>query len=125
MRLSLRQHPRKELPRHFLVQQAFSVLAEHGMVPHRLIHLQAHEPPEKQVIVQLLHQQPLAAYRVEDLQKHGSEEALRWHRWSPVFACMPSKSLAIARRLRPQTCGSPAADGPAELALLAGYGKIN
>ena len=62
--LSRRQHAREKQTRHILVQQPFPILAEHRMVPHRLIDLQAREPAEQQVIRQLLYQQPFTANRV-------------------------------------------------------------
>jgi hypothetical protein len=48
MRLGLCQHAQEKLPGNLLVQQAFPVLAEHGVVPNRFIQLQAYEPAEQQ-----------------------------------------------------------------------------
>ena len=52
---------------HFLIQQPIPILAVHGRVPHPVIDLQAYEPAEQQVVIELLHEQVLAADRVEHL----------------------------------------------------------
>ena len=41
------------------------------MIPHRLVHLHPHKPPEQQVVLQLLDQHSFASYQIEDLQKKG------------------------------------------------------
>jgi hypothetical protein len=38
-----------------------AVLGEHCLVPHRVVHAQANEPTEEQIVVDLLRQQPLRA----------------------------------------------------------------
>jgi serine phosphatase RsbU (regulator of sigma subunit) len=48
-----------ELLRHIGSQQPVTVLREHRMVPHRLVHAKAHKPAEQKVVVDLLNQQPL------------------------------------------------------------------
>ncbi len=58
-------------------QQAFAVLGEDRGVPDRIVHGQAHEPPKQEVVVELLHQQPLAPDRVEHLKQQGPEQLLR------------------------------------------------
>ena len=55
-----------------LVQQPITVLAEHGVIPYWVIDLQAHKPAKQQVVVQLLHQQPFAPHRIENLQQQRS-----------------------------------------------------
>jgi hypothetical protein len=40
------------------------------------VHAHAHEPAEQQVVIQLLHQHPLAAARVEDLQKQRLQSGM-------------------------------------------------
>jgi hypothetical protein len=42
-------------------QQAIAILGERGRCPHRVVHRQAHESAEQQVVLQLFHQQPLTA----------------------------------------------------------------
>jgi len=54
------QHLIEELLGDVPFHQPFAILAEHCRHPHRLIHVQAHKPPEQQVVPQLLHQHPLA-----------------------------------------------------------------
>ena len=39
---------------HIRAQQPIPVLGKHRMVPHRIVHAQAHEPAEQQVVVDLL-----------------------------------------------------------------------
>jgi hypothetical protein len=39
------------------------------VIPYRLIHLHPHKPPKQQVVLQLLDQHSLTAYRIEDLQQ--------------------------------------------------------
>src|SRR5471032_124519 len=48
--------------------------------PDRIVHREADEPAEQDVVFQLFHQQPLAPNRVEDLQQQRSQELLRWNR---------------------------------------------
>ena len=50
------------------IEQARAVFGEHGHIPDGIVHVQAHEPAEQQVIVELFHQQPFAAHRVQRLQ---------------------------------------------------------
>ena len=45
-----------------------AVLGEHRMVPHCIVHTQAHEPAKQEVVVNLLDQQSLRANRVKHLQ---------------------------------------------------------
>src|SRR2546430_17569800 len=62
------------------LQQPIPVLSEGRRVPDRIIDAQAHEPPEEQVVVELLDQHSLAADAVEELQKKGFEQPLRCDR---------------------------------------------
>src|SRR5271169_120634 len=77
------QHPREKGRRDLLVQQSLPVLAVHRVIPHHLVHLHPHEPPEQQVVLQLLDQHSLAAYRIENLQQQGPKQPLRRYRWPP------------------------------------------
>src|SRR5258708_3736234 len=76
--------PKKTPPRHIAFQQTLAVLAEYRGHPHRLIHVQPHKPAEQQVVIKLLHQQPLAAHRVQHLQQQGPQQLLRRDRRPPV-----------------------------------------
>src|SRR5574341_177609 len=58
------------------VEQALTVLGEHRRVPHRVVHVEADEPPEKEVVVELLHQLALAPDRIEDLEQLRPEQLL-------------------------------------------------
>jgi hypothetical protein len=53
------------------IEQPLAVLGEHGHIPNGVVHVQAHEPAEQQVIVELFHQQPFAAHRVQRLQNRA------------------------------------------------------
>ena len=66
-------------------RQPLAVLGEHGHIPNAVIHVQAHEPAEQQVIVQLFHQQPFAAHRVQRLQQERSQQLFRRDRRPPGF----------------------------------------
>jgi len=54
-------------------------------IPDGVVHVQTHEPTEQQVIVELFHQQPLAAHRVQRLQQERSQQLLRRDRRPPGF----------------------------------------
>src|SRR5450755_4523835 len=60
------QHSLEKRLRDLFIQQTLPILAIHRMVPDRLIHLHSYEPPEQQVVLQLLDQHSLTAYRIED-----------------------------------------------------------
>ena len=45
--------------------------------------MQADEPPEQEVVVEFLHQQPFAPDRVEHLQHQGAQQLLRRDRRTP------------------------------------------
>src|SRR5579872_6970586 len=49
----------------------------------RFVHLEAYEPAKQDVVVELLHEQPLAANRIKDLEQLGAEEPLGWNRRAP------------------------------------------
>lgn len=61
-------------------QQALTVLAERGRRPDRIVHVQADEPAEEQVVLQFFHQQPLAAHGVQHLQQQRAQQLFRRHR---------------------------------------------
>ena len=50
------------------IEQTLAVLGEHGHIPNDVIHVQANEPAEQQVVVELFHQHRFAAHRVQRLQ---------------------------------------------------------
>ena len=88
-RLGLSQHPLEEGPGDVPAQQALPVLGEHRRVPDPVIHAEAHEPAEQQVVVQLLHELPLAPDRVQPLQQQGAEQLLGRDRWAPGLRIQP------------------------------------
>ena len=99
---------RKKLRAISWLQQSVPILGEHRRGPDRLVHLQAHEPAEQQVVVELLHQQPFAANRVEDLQQLRPEQPLRRDRGAADLRVQP---IELAGHL-PQHLVDQAADGP-------------
>ncbi len=64
------------------------------MIPDRVVHADADEPAEQQIVLQPLHQLPLRAERVERLQKHRPEKLLRRDRW-PTDPRIQAKELAL------------------------------
>ncbi len=62
--------------------QPFAVLGEYRHVPDRVVHLKAYEPAKEQVVLQLLHQLPLAANRVQHHQQSCPKQPLRRNRWT-------------------------------------------
>src|SRR5712692_3045437 len=77
----LRQHLIEKCFGYLPLDHPLAVLREHRHVPHLVVHIHPYKPAEEQVVVQLLHQQPLAAYAVEGLQQQGPQQLLRSNRW--------------------------------------------
>ena len=121
-RLGLGQHALEEGPRDVALEQPLPILGEHGGVPDRVIHAQAHEPAEEQVVIQLLHELPLAAHGVEHLHKQGAQELLRAESRADRSSGTAARTLADSSRSavstivpdRPQRMvrREPAARGP-------------
>src|SRR5207245_2001814 len=63
----------------------------HRHIPHLVVQVQTHEPPEQQIVVQLLHQHPLTADRVQRLQQQGPQQFLGWNRGPPDLRIHPPK----------------------------------
>ena len=57
-------------------QQSVAILTERRRRPDRLVQAQADEPAKQDAVVDLLHQQPLTANRVEPLQQQGPQQLL-------------------------------------------------
>lgn len=53
------------------------------MVPHRVVHAQPHESAKQQDLIDLLHQLPLRAHRVEHLQQQRPQHILGSDRGPP------------------------------------------
>ena len=103
----------KELGCDIAVEQPIPVLAEHGCIPYRIVDRQSDEPAEQQIVVELLHQLPLRAHRVEGLQQQRPQQSFRRDRWPAV----PRIKLVKFPRQLPSAphrpaCGSRAADDP-------------
>ncbi len=78
--LSQHRHFVQKLRCHRIAIEPITVLGEHRVVPERLIDRDSQEPAKQQVVLQLLHQQPLAADRVEQLQQLRTQQLLRGDR---------------------------------------------
>jgi hypothetical protein len=87
--LSLGQHPLEEGPGDIPAEQPLPVLGEHGRVPDPVINAEAHEPPEEEVVVQLLHELAFAPDRVQHLQQQGPEQLLGRDRRTPGLRVQP------------------------------------
>src|SRR5262245_61675605 len=59
------------------LKQPVPVLAEHRRIPDEIVHAQAHEPTEQQVVVELLHEKPLTSDRIEDLKQKRTQQFFR------------------------------------------------
>jgi hypothetical protein len=70
----LLEHGLKEGFGNVPIEQALAVFREHGHIPDGVIHVQAHEPRERQVLVELFHQWPFAAHRVQRLHQERSQQ---------------------------------------------------
>jgi hypothetical protein len=55
------------------LQQTVTILAEHRRHPDRIVHRQANEPAEQQIVVQLFHQQTLRTDGVKRMQQHSQQ----------------------------------------------------
>lgn len=67
----------EEVRRDFVLDQAVTVLREGRRVEDLLDHVHVEEPPVEHVVLDLLAELPLAADRVQHLQKDGLQEPLR------------------------------------------------
>src|SRR5271170_7177165 len=76
----LGHHLMKKGLRHFTRQQPLAVLGKDRHVPYGIVHTQANEPAKQQIVIKLLHQLPLAAYRVQYLQQQRAQQLLRRNR---------------------------------------------
>src|SRR5260370_24034094 len=65
-------------------QQALPVLREDRYVPDRIVDVEPHKPAKQEVIIELLHQKPLAAHRVQHLQQQRAQKLLRRNRRPPA-----------------------------------------
>ena len=87
------QHASEELGGDRALQQSVAVLGEHGHVLDRIVDAQPDKPAEQQVVVELLHQLPLGAHRVERPQ-----QLLRRDRRPPVQRIEPLEHRRQARQ---------------------------
>ena len=70
----------EELACHLVRDQPVAVLGENGRNEALFDHVHVEEPPEQQVVVELLAEEPLAAHGVERHQQHRFQKTLRRNR---------------------------------------------
>src|SRR6201988_4418289 len=78
------EHAGKELGGDIPVEQPVPVLAKYRRIPDRLVRRKPDEPAEEQIEVELLHQLPFRAHRIERLQQQRPQQPLRRDRWPAV-----------------------------------------
>ncbi len=103
----------KEGPGDIALQQPIAVLGEGGRRPHRVVHRQPHKPPKQQVVLQLLHQHPLAAHGIQHLEQQCPQQMLGRNRRDGRSSRRSRRTGATGGAgLHPSSCGSSAADDP-------------
>lgn len=99
-RVRLRQHPLEEGFRDVALQQPLPILREDRRDPHRIVRIQADKPAIQQIVVQLLHQLPLAPHGEEHLQQQRPQQLLRRNRGAAILrvqAGEPRRQIAENR----------------------------
>ena len=89
-------HLGQKLFGHLGLQQPVPVLGERGRVPDLFVQVQSHKPAKQNTVIDLLHQQPLAANRIQHLQQLRPQQLLRRNRRSAgarVHAVESSRQL--------------------------------
>ena len=86
----------EEAARHGLGQQPVAILGEDAVIPDGFVHVHPDKPAKQEVVIELFHQQPLAADRVEQLQQLRAEQALGGNRRPADAAIQP---LELRRHL--------------------------
>ena len=104
----LAQHRRHELRGDVAGDQPLAVLGEHRHVPHHRVQRQPDKPAEQKIVVELLHQLPLRAHRIERLQQQRAKQFLRRNRWPAGLGI----ELLEFRRQRRQRLVDDLADRP-------------
>jgi hypothetical protein len=75
--IRLIEHRGEKALRHLGHQQTLAVLGEDGHVPYRVVDVEPHKPAKQEVIIELLHQKPLAAHRNKHLQEQRTQQLFR------------------------------------------------
>ena len=84
LRLRLGHHMGEELARDIPLEQPVTVLREGRTLPYRIIGRKPYEPPIQQVVIELLNEQSLTAYRVKHLQQERTKQSLWSDRRPPL-----------------------------------------
>jgi hypothetical protein len=99
----LGHHRRQKLHGDVAAQQPLAVLAEGACIPHRLAQRQAHKPTKSQMQIHLIHQCPFAAYAVQHLQQHRTQQlfATPYVAVNGVETCAEPSQRLIGKRANP------------------------
>ena len=81
-----------------------AVLREHRRDPHRVVYLEADEPPKQQVILHLLHQPSFGADREQDLDQAGSDQPFRRDGRAAIGGIEQVERVIEARQCVVTTC---------------------
>src|SRR5947209_19631952 len=82
--IRLLEHRVEKALRDLAHQQTLAILGEDGHVPDPIVEVEPDKPAKQEVVVELLHQQPLAAHRVQYLQEQRAQQLLRRNRRPPI-----------------------------------------
>jgi len=85
LRLGLALHGLEEGRGHVTLEEAVPVLREHGRIPDGVIHAQADEPAEQEVVVELLRELALAPDAVEGFRSSARRSYSGWMEGRPVW----------------------------------------
>jgi hypothetical protein len=105
VRLSPGHDALQKVARQFLIQQAVAILREDRRIPNPVVHRKPDEPAKQDVVIELLHQQPLAADRIENLEQLCAEKPLRWNRRPSDVRVEP---IEVPRQLTKDLVDEPA-----------------
>jgi hypothetical protein len=94
------QHADHEFAGNIAIEQSIPVLAEHRRIPHWIVHREADEPPEQQIVVELLHQLPFRSHRIEGLQQQRAQQALWRNRRTAIAGIKLGKSARHLHKRR-------------------------
>lgn len=81
----LAEHRIKERTRDIAAQQPIAAFGEDRRRPDSLVQPEANEPAKQNAVVDLLHQEALAAHRVERLEQQRAQQLLGRNRWATDF----------------------------------------
>ena len=96
------QHFGEERVGDVAIEQPVAIFRKRRRVPHRIVETQPDEPPIENVVIELLHQEPLAADAVQHLQQQGAQQLL-WRNRGPTrrrVQPIEARRQSLQRRIR-------------------------